>query len=243
MNSIQEIKEQLGYEEIGLDDTFVFHCTQCGKCCIHRDDILLSPKDLFNIAKKFQITPENALEQYCETYIGSNSRFPVVRLKPQGSVKRCPLLKDRKCLVHDVKPTVCAMFPIGRYLSLPADSNFPENPEEMSVGYIFNNPECGDGLEIHTVREWFHDFNIPLKDDYFFTWTKTQATLCKHLRFLEEHLSEKTMISIWNAILITLYLNYDITENFQTQFQKNSDAILSLIETLRNVDIPMPKKA
>lgn len=51
------------------------------------------------------------------------------------------------------------------------------------------------------------------------------------------------MISIWNAILITLYLNYDITENFQTQFQKNSDAILSLIETLRNVDIPMPKKA
>ena len=68
LNSIKELKEQLGYEEIGLDDTFVFHCTQCGKCCIHRDDILLSPKDLFNIAKKFQITPENALEQYCENY-------------------------------------------------------------------------------------------------------------------------------------------------------------------------------
>ena len=243
MNSIKELKEQLGYEEIGLDDIFVFHCTQCGKCCIHREDILLSPKDLFNIAKKFQITPENALEQYCETYIGCNSRFPVVRLKPQGIVKRCPLLKKQKCLVHDVKPTVCAMFPIGRYLPLPADDDFPENPEKMSVGYIFNNPECGDGSATHTVREGFHDFNIPLKDDYFFTWTKTQATLRKHLRFLEEHLSEKTMISIWNAILITLYLNYNITENFQTQFQKNSDAILSLIETLRNVDIPMPKKA
>lgn len=60
------------------------HQNRNGRC-----DILLSPKDLFNIAKKFQITPENALEQYCETYIGSNSRFPVVRLKPQGSVKRC----------------------------------------------------------------------------------------------------------------------------------------------------------
>lgn len=99
MNSIKELKEQLGYEEIGLDDTFTFHCTQCGKCCIHREDILLSPKDLFNIAKK-------------------------------------------------------------------------------------------------------------------------------------------TMISIWNATLITLYLNYDITEDFQTQFQQNSDAILSLIETLGTVDIP-----
>ncbi len=27
MNSIKELKEQLGYEEIGLDDTFTFHCT------------------------------------------------------------------------------------------------------------------------------------------------------------------------------------------------------------------------
>ena len=88
MNSIKELKEQLGYEEIGLDDTFTFHCTQCGKCCIHREDILLSPKDLFNIAKKFEITPKAALTQYCETYIGCNSRFPVVRLKPQGRIKR-----------------------------------------------------------------------------------------------------------------------------------------------------------
>ena len=91
---------------------------------------------------------------------------------------------------------------------------------------------------VSSFREWFHKFNIPLKDDYFFTWTRTQATLCKHLQFLEEHISEKTMISIWNATLITLYLNYDITEDFQTQFQQNSDAILSLIETLGTVDIP-----
>lgn len=86
MNSIKELKEQLGYEEIGLDDIFVFHCTQCGKCCIHREDILLSPKDLFHIAKKLKITPEVALAQYCETYLGRNSHIPVVRLKPQGSI-------------------------------------------------------------------------------------------------------------------------------------------------------------
>ena len=102
------------------------------------------------------------------------------------------------------------MFPIGRYLALPSDGIFPENPEELSVGYVFNDPECGDGSETHTVREWFHKFNIPLKDDYFFAWTKTKATLSKHLRFLEGRLSEKTMVSIWNATLITLYLNYEV---------------------------------
>lgn len=242
MNSIKELKEKLGYEEIGLDDTFTFHCTQCGKCCIHREDILLSPKDLFNIAKKFGITPKDALAQYCETYIGCNSRFPVVRLKPQGTIKRCPLLKNRKCMVHDVKPAVCAMFPIGRYLALPADGNISENLKESSVGYIFNNPECGDGSETHTVREWFHNFDIPVEDDYFFTWTKTQATLCNHLHFLEEHLSEKTMLLTWNTILISLYLDYNITEDFQTQFQQNSAEILSLIETMMTINTPVSEK-
>ena len=82
----------------------------------------------------------------------------------------------------------------------------------------------------------------------YFSWsghTQTVANIIHELIGCDmvEIEPEKTMISIWNAILITLYLNYDITENFQTQFQKNSDAILSLIETLRNVDIPMPKKA
>lgn len=52
MNSINELKEQLGYTELGPDDTFTFHCTQCGKCCIHREDILLSPKDLFETVRK-----------------------------------------------------------------------------------------------------------------------------------------------------------------------------------------------
>ena len=91
MNSIKELKEQLGYEEIGLDDIFVFHCTQCGKCCIHREDILLSPKDLFHIAKKLKITPEVALAQYCETYLGRNSHIPVVRLLPKLRIVSCHL--------------------------------------------------------------------------------------------------------------------------------------------------------
>lgn len=145
-------------------------------------------------------------------------------------------------MVPDVKPAVCAMFPIGRYLVLPTDGNISENLKESSVGYIFNNPECGDGSETHTVREWFHNFDIPVEDDYFFTWTQTQATLCNHLHFLEEHLSEKTMLLAWNTTLISLYLDYNITEDFQTQFQQNSAEIFSLIETMMTINTPVSEK-
>lgn len=229
-----------------LADTFTFHYTQCGKCCIHRDDILLSPKDLFNIAKKFGITPKAALTQYCEAYIRCNSRFLVVCLKPQRTIKRCPLLKNRKCMYGTRCQTgsLCHVPDWHSWQVSCASYRWQHfGKSERSIYWIiFNNPECDDGSETHTVREWFHNFDIPVEDDYFFTWIKTQATLCNHLHFLEEHLSEKTMLLAWNTTLISLYLDYNITEDFQTQFQQNSAKILSLIETMMPINTPVSEK-
>lgn len=89
---LKDIVENLESMKIGLDEPFKFHCTMCGKCCIHREDILLSPKDIYNISKELDIKPEEMFGLYCEVYVGSDSRVPIVRLKPRGSVKRCPLL-------------------------------------------------------------------------------------------------------------------------------------------------------
>ena len=36
---------------------FRFHCTQCGDCCRNREDISLTPYDLFQIAKYRKLKP------------------------------------------------------------------------------------------------------------------------------------------------------------------------------------------
>lgn len=43
---LQHIVEHYDEMCIGTDEHFRFHCKQCGKCCINREDILLNPKDL-----------------------------------------------------------------------------------------------------------------------------------------------------------------------------------------------------
>ena len=65
-NRLREIAENLDKLKIGPDDTFSFGCTMCGKCCINREDILLNPKDVYNIAVKLDITPTDVLKEYCE---------------------------------------------------------------------------------------------------------------------------------------------------------------------------------
>ena len=66
---LQHISENFENITIGLDEPFQFHCTQCGKCCIHREDILLNPQDLFRIAKHLEQTPQDVVEKDVHWYL------------------------------------------------------------------------------------------------------------------------------------------------------------------------------
>lgn len=168
---LKDIAENLDRMTIGVDEPFKFNCDMCGKCCIHREDILLNAKDIYHMAKELQMEPAEMFQKYCETYIGGSSRIPIVRIKPRGPIMRCPLMKERKCSVHKAKPTVCAMFPIGRCIKMEADDKNPA-VSTNEITYIFTDPGCGDGSKNHTVREWLGEFGIPLEDEFFFAWNE-----------------------------------------------------------------------
>ena len=66
----QELFENIEQVKIGLDEPFHFKCRSCGKCCKNREDILLTPRDIFRIALYLQKTSTEVIEEYCEYYIG-----------------------------------------------------------------------------------------------------------------------------------------------------------------------------
>ena len=226
---LREIVENLESLKIGVDEPFRFHCTMCGKCCANREDILLTPKDLFYISKELKKIPGDVVKEFCETYIGSASRFPIVRLYPTGYDKHCPLLNGNKCSVHAVKPVVCAMFPIGRVLQGSADGPKPEEITSDSVQYIFVKPGCGDDSETHTVREWFEEFGIPMEDEFFVKWQRTLSAASSAIRRFEKGFSPETMNTIWNVVFGLTYLNYDTEQDFTEQFSDNAAKVMKLI--------------
>ncbi len=228
---MEQILNDFENNKLNADDSFKFHCTQCGKCCINRDDILLSPQDLFRIAKKLDLTPTDTVNQYCEAYIGNDSRIPVVRIKSKGSIQRCPFLKDRKCSVHEAKPAVCAMFPIGRAVGYSKDPDSEMNTVPK-LEYFFTDPGCGDNAETHTLKEWFHDFGLSLEDDYFIRWALFQMELHDFLADMEKHVDESLMKTLWNSVFIQLYLDYDIKKEFLPQFDAHVDKIHLFLQSV-----------
>lgn len=215
--------------QLGPDEPFKFHCTMCGKCCIKREDILLNPRDMYNLAKELGMTPHEVMNTYCETYIGSDSRLPVVRLKPRGEIRRCPLLKDRKCSIHNSKPTVCALFPIGR--GIAGEKGNIHSLTVKDIRYFFSEPGCGDDSETHTVREWLGEFGLSPEDEFFIKWQKCLFELSMCFCRLEKKLGAD-MGPIWSLTGSILYLMYDMEKPFEPQFSAHLGELHKLISEL-----------
>lgn len=232
----EELINNIENMTVGLDDTFKFHCTQCGKCCTYREDIILSPRDIYKMSKELNVTPPDFFQAYCRSHIGDVSRIPIVRLNSVGKDARCPLLKDNKCSVHKVKPAVCALFPLGRYIAVDAKKDCSSRMENPEVKYLLQPLDCGDESETHTVRDWLAGFDIALEDEFFIKWNTAISKFGEALKKLEKTEDMISMVEIWSVTRVILYLMYDIHKPFMPQFEENVEGMLRLLK-----DIPRLK--
>lgn len=226
----KSLVDNLEKYQIGLDDTFRFHCRECGKCCKNRHDIMLTSRDLFRISRAKGLSNLNTIKDYCDVYIGHDSRIPIVRLNPRGASNACPLLTYNRCSVHQDKPTVCALYPLGRV----ACGQHPQKGQKECVAfttqYILNPLVCGSRKKQHTVRGWLERFGIPIEDEFYQRWNDSLAFLSIHVRNLEQKIEGKAIELIWMSVYEHLYLKYDINEEFPLQFVRNMVALKEIID-------------
>ena len=229
--------EELETNLLDLDFEFRFKCRRCGKCCIHQDMIIFNARDIFNIAKKKGMTMQQVVEAYTEVYIGRNSRIPIIHLLSNGPKGACPLLANSRCSVHDCKPTVCALFPLGRVAINRTDDQAPGEGEMPAIKYILNDHSCGSAKTVNTVRSWLAKFGIPEQDEFYLLWNKVRMSLTPAVMKLEEEkVSEPVLEMLWGVIYETLYLHYDTSQEFMPQFQVVADKLLNLSKKIMKAE-------
>ena len=115
------------------DAPFPFRCAGCGGCCRQRGDIVLSGYDLYRLARQMRLPPKIAARAFCKVYIGQVSRLPVVHLAPAPAEGgNCPFLTGGRCAVHEARPLVCALYPLGQEIS-----------PDRAVRYYAQDARCG----------------------------------------------------------------------------------------------------
>lgn len=233
-NRALKIIKDMDDNAIGLDDTFQFKCRACGKCCKNRYDIMLTTRDLYNIAHTLGRTMKYTVDRYCDVYVGESSRVPIVRLKPGGADQSCPLMFNRRCIVHKAKPVVCALFPLGRVLKNVITENGSELPSEQQPVYFLQNVPCGTRDQTHTVREWLEEFGIPIEDEFYGLWNETNFILSDLFRGLEEKKASKSVLDILRDVAFSeVYMNYDTKLELMPQFRENTAKLRDVMAKIK----------
>lgn len=204
---------------IGPDGKFYFRCTACGKCCTHRDDVLMSPDDIYRASKHLGMRTVDFCKQFCTCHMGPDSLLPIMSPIMKGRIEKCVFLENKKCAIHAAKPSVCELYPLGRL----------RKPEEGKVIYFMQPMDCGKKDEAHTPREWLSTTGLERSESVSLLWAEAITEMTRRMRgmFLETCDERRLYVRdvLYRLILFRMYLNYDTDKEFVPQFKENLNAV------------------
>ena len=225
-------KEMLQYyldHVLGENDKFKFSCKQCESCCRNRAEaVVITGVDIYYMAKELEITPHEFVRNNTHINIGPSSRLPVVSLAERldGS---CRMLRNGKCMVHKSKPSVCAIYPLGRMVINGGD-HFSYFTQENCC------PGCY-GAEEHTVKEWVGSFNLEQRDPECIRWNKLLDKMAHFMIKYEKKMSDEIKEVIHKTMFVLLYVGYDTDKSLIDEIEKAEtgfDRMIELYETVFN---------
>lgn len=197
--------------ELKPDDTFHFECKMCGNCCRRRDTpIILTGADIYRIACALDTTMVNVVKDNTVGYIGNTSHMPVAVLKERmdGS---CRLLRKGRCMVHQNKPAVCALYPLGRFY------NFQDKTFHYFVNHATCQPNRKDGKS-WTLQEWLDRFSIRETEEMTRAWDRLIGGIIMVTHEMDKDKIQGTLLEV---LLSVLYLDYDTSMPYIEQVERH----------------------
>lgn len=195
---------------------FSFRCDGCGKCCENRNDITLSAWDLYQMTMFLKRKDTlDFIREFCIVIKGQDSNIPICFLKSVGYEQRCPfLMKNKKCKVHKVKPSVCALYPLGRIY----------NVETGEVQYILQDIDCGFNDKNQSVQEWLDAFQMEQAADIYKKWSAMLLELTGEMIKMQDLLTDDVFQMLWNVVFHELY-SFDPKRPFEVQLDEHRNNI------------------
>lgn len=142
--SLNDISDGKLYD---IDDVFTVgcnNCSGCGECCHGKGDtIVLNPYDMYRMKKGLMTDFSGLLDTHIELGVCDGIILPHMKLA--GDDEHCTFLDENgRCSIHEYRPDICRLFPLGRIY------------ENGGHKYFIQTHECSrvSGSEKFTVRQW-----------------------------------------------------------------------------------------
>ena len=224
MNQNRHVKN-FNQNFIKKDQEFRFRCTKCGDWCRNKapeDRILMSTVDLYRAANVLNLDIQDVISRYCEMVPGRESMIPLMVMKQRldGS---CIFLKKGRCTVHENKPLVCAMYPLGRFSFLNEDTGDYEFHYYLKD---FHKEGCHAMQdETWTPEQWLARFHVSEYDECVRLYGQPGSDFSKLMHSCE---SDEERREMFGTAFYMIFVKYDRTQPLREQMEMNLAFVRSL---------------
>ncbi len=150
-------------------------CRGCSKCCESDmgTSIVLDPYDVFELMKATGKSFDDLLVSFA-VEVGMIDGLALPHLKMD---KGCSFLKDGRCSIHDHRPSICRLFPLGRLY----------REDGSGFDYILQVNECAkpDRTEVK-IDEWLGIPDIERHSAFINKWHRFIRSTVKSVADIRE---------------------------------------------------------
>ncbi len=135
-------------ESIHPEEPFRFRCHKDISCfteCCAKLRLILTPYDIIRIKHRLRMRSDDFLDEYTDSVLDKNQRFPMVQLKMQADgEKTCPFVTKNGCRIYEDRPGACRLYPVGK-----ASSMVKGKKDGLKKFFMVKEPHC-KGFEENT---------------------------------------------------------------------------------------------
>lgn len=182
-------------------------CSGCSSCCRGMgNSIILDPLDIHRLSVALQLSFEQLLAKHIELNVVDGIILPNLKMEEQTDA--CSFLDfDGRCTVHNYRPGICRIFPLGRYY------------ENDTFQYFLQIHECPKPNKTKVkVRKWIDTPNLKEYEQYITDWHYFLKNLQNIVRNCDD---DNRIKEISMSVLKNFYLMpYEAADDFYLQFYK-----------------------
>lgn len=199
-------------------------CKGCFACCQKMgQSIVLDPLDIYHLTTELRMTFEQLLAEAIELNVVDGVILP--NLAMTGEREACYFLnKDGRCSVHEHRPGICRLFPLGRFY------------ENHDFKYFLQIHECKNPNKTKVkVKKWIDAPNLQENKKYVLDWHYfIDNVQTKLMQLADDNLIKKIDMFILQHFFIERYTD---TEDFYVQFHarlEKAKKVIDMLTTERN---------
>lgn len=209
---LSEISDGRLYDVTDMAKLGCQECEGCSACCRGMgSSIILDPFDVFRMEKRLQKSFEELLQENFELNVVDGIILP--NLKLAGEAEVCTFLNEEgRCSIHDSRPGICRLFPLGRYY------------ENHDYKYFLQVNECRKSNRTKVkISKWIDTPDYPRYKKFIVEWHYFLNDVEELLKASGDENYNKQCCML---LLQAFYLKkYDFLRDFYEQFAERMQVV------------------